>query len=375
MTGFYHVEGVNIAHVGYGRMAVEMSRELESLVTLTEDADAVVFMVVPHMVKGWFEGQRTAVFTMWETSVLPDHFRRYSPLFDTLIVPCDWNRELFSPFHKNIHVVPLGIDHSLWKPQKVEANSKFRFMTGGSGWLRKGIDQVIRAFRDADIPDSELVVKCPPDIYDDPFHGGTPQDLGPDITFVRQALRPEEERDLHATADCFVSGSRGEGFGLIPLQQAALGNLVIAPAHTGHLMFSHMFDYALSSSPEPANMLNHKDCGDWLVPNHDEMVDAMRDAVKRGRPNLTERRARHKKTLDFSWANSAMKLLEAHPAGGLLDGKVWRDAGKLPVKVRALRSFDAQVGAHRVRLYEGQEAEVPTSTLDHLVECRAVREI
>ncbi len=371
MTSNYWVEGVHIPHVGYGRMAVDIIAELENQVTLTDYADSVVFMVVPHMVKGWYEGQHTAVMTMWETSILPDHFRRYCPMFDTLIVPCDWNAELFASVHKNIHVVPLGIDHRLWKPQKVEANSKFRFMTGGSGWLRKGIDQVIKAFHDAAIPDTELIVKCPPDIYDDPKE----YVLGDGVTLIREALSPEDERDLHATADCFVSASRGEGFGLIPLQQAALGNLVIAPAHTGHLMFSHMFDYSLSSTPEKATMVNHKDCGDWLVPDHDELVDAMRDAVKRGRPNLTERRARHKKTLDFSWANSAARLLEAHPAGGLLPEKKWVSSGQMPTRVRALKNVEADVGEFKIRMYRGQEADIPTSTLTHLVEVGAVCEI
>lgn len=371
MTGYFHVEGVNIPHVGYGRMAVDVSGELENLTTLTDCADSVVFMVVPHMVKGWYEGQRTAIMTMWETSVLPDHFRRYCPLFDTLIVPCDWNAELFAPVHSNIHVVPLGIDHSLWKPQKTVSSKTFRFMTGGSGWFRKGIDQVIQAFHDAAIPDTELVIKCPPDIYDDPKQ----YNVGNGVTMIREALSPEDERDLHASADCFVSASRGEGFGLIPLQQAALGNLVIAPAHTGHLMFSHLFDYQLSSSPEKARMVNHKDCGDWLVPDHGELVDAMRDAANRGRPNLAERRIRHKKTLDFSWANTAKKLLEAHPAGGLLPEKRWVNAGRLPVTVRALRNVDAQVGEYKVRLQRGEESKIPASTLTHLLEVGAVCEI
>lgn len=371
----YHVEGVGIGHVGYGRMALEVNREIGNHVELTDDARSVVFMVVPHMVKGWWKGQSTAVFTMWETTMLPAHFHRFTPLFDTLIVPCDWNRELFADVHPNIHVVPLGIDTDLWSPQRAKPSKQFRFLTGGSGWKRKGIEQVIQAFKDARLPDSELVIKCPPDIYDDPFHGATPQHFGENITFVRQALRAEEERDLHATADCFVSATRGEGFGLIPLQQLALGNLVIGPAHTGHLMFSEHFDYALSSKPEKADMLHHKDCGDWFVPDHDELVDAMRDAYRRGRPAMVERRQRHARVAHFSWANTAKMLLEAHPPSGLLTEKIWEGAGLRPVTVRANRRVDAQVGVHRIRMSAGEEGAIPTCTLEQLVGSGAVSEI
>lgn len=371
----YQVEGVGIGHVGYGRMALEIRRELAGQVELTEDARSVVFMVVPEMVKGWWEGQNTAVFTMWETSVVPALFRRLLPMFNRVIVPCDWNKELFDGLHPDIQVVPLGIDTQLWYPQHARKSGPFRFMTGGSGWKRKGIEQVIQAFKDAGLPDSELVIKCPPDIYDDPFHGATPQTFGDNILFIRQALRPDEERDLHDTADCFVSGSRGEGFGLIPLQQLSLGNMVIAPAHTGHLMFSENFDYPLSSKPDKAEMLHHRESGNWLVPDHDEMVDAMRSAHSRGKLSLTERKKRHGRVAHFTWANSAQKLLEAHPPAGRLTEKVWEGAGLLPATVRANRHVDAQVGAHRIRMRRGETGQIPTCTLEQLLESGAVSEI
>lgn len=369
--GFYHIERVDIHHIGYGRMALEIQNAIGDTVEWSDKARSVVFAMTPQMVKGWWAGQNTAVMTMWETTWLPRPFRRLCNMFDTLIVPCDWNKELFAPYHNNIHVVPLGVDHALWCPQDAPENSVFRFMTGGSGWERKGIDQVIRAFHDAGLPDSELVIKCPPDIYDDPGE----YNLGPNVTLVREALTPEKERDLHASADCFVSGSRGEGFGLIPLQQLALGNMVIGSAHTGHLMFAQMFDYALTWNYGKATMLEHKDCGDWFVPDHDEMVDAMRDAYRKGKPSLEQRKARHVETLPFSWSESGRKLLEAHPPSDELPDLTWVPSGGRRVPVLALKNVRADIGAYQIRISNGEVGMVPVSTLDVLVDNGSVAEL
>jgi hypothetical protein len=366
----YDIQGVNIPHVGYGRMIHEIQKVAVDRLEQTEDARTVLFGMTPDMIKGSWEGQSTAVLTMWETDLLPARFGRLLPPYDRVIVPCDWNKELFDDVHHDVHVVPLGVDHDTWKPQVVEDNPKFRFMTGGSGWLRKGIPQVVQAFRDADLPDSELVIKLPTYVFDDPEKF----DLGPNITVVRDNLSVTDERDLHATADCFVSASRGEGFGLIPLQQLALGNRVIAPASTGHLMFSHLFDYALSVSPEKAYMKNYDGIGNWFVPNHDELVDSMKDAYAKGRPTFIQRQARHKKTLGFSWEHTLDKLLAAHPPSGMLSVKRWKPAGEHLICVKALKKVEADVGAYKIRIPNGEVKWIPVSTFDSLVESGNVTE-
>lgn len=366
----YDIQGVNIPHVGYGRMMQEIQNVAVDRVEQTEDAGTVVFGMTPDMIKGSWEGQSTAVLTMWETDVLPPRFARLLPPYTRVLVPCDWNKELFDAIHPDVHVVPLGVNHDVWKPQVVEDNSKFRFMTGGSGWLRKGIPQVVKAFHDAALPESELIVKLPNYLFDDPKEFN----LGPNVTIVRDDLSVGEERDLHASADCFVSASRGEGFGLIPLQQLALGNRVIAPATTGHLMFSHLFDYALDASPETAHMQTYKDIGNWLVPNHDQLVDSMKDAYAKGRPTFIQRQARHKKTLGFSWDNTVDKLLTAHPPTGMLSVKRWKPAGENLVCVRALKKVEADIGTYKIRIPNGELKWVPVSTFDALVESGSVTE-
>ena len=365
------VVSVGISHVGYGRMGDSIRDALVDRVELREDADKVLFCIAPHMVKGWWKGQETAVLTMWETTKMPPKYRWNVPQFDHLIVPCDHNAELFAPFHNNIHVVPLGINVEFWRPFDVPSGDRFRFVTGGSGWNRKGMDVVIEAFRKADLPDSELLIKVTPDLVDRPQSF----DFGPNIQVVEKKMTAVEEREFYMAADCFVSGSRGEGFGMIPLQNRALGTPIIAPAHTGHLMFEDVIDYPVSWHYSKADIQYFTDIGDWYDPDVDVMVDAMRAAHDQGRLPLWERAARWEDCERWSWDATADQLLDVFPGGGLLNEQTWLSAGRDLVWVRTLRKVEADVGDHRLRFPADAEVQVPSATLYHLVECGLVTEI
>lgn len=371
MLGALDVVTVGIPHVGYGRMGESICEALTDRVELRSDASRVLFCLAPHMVKGWWEGQEAAVLTMWETTKMPPKYVHSVRQFDRLFVPCDWNAELFAPYHSDIEVVPLGIDVDFWCPQKVADNEVFRFVTGGSGWNRKGIGKVIEAFQAARLPDAELIVKVTPDLVDDPGS----YDFGPDVQVIKRKLSLEDERALYASADCFVSGSRGEGFGMIPLQNAALGNLIIAPAHTGHLMFSDVFDFPLSWHYGKAEIQHFRDVGDWFDPDFGEMVDAMRCAYQMGRPSLFERQMRWERVEGWSWDSTADRLLEVFPPGGVIKKKKWVPAGSDLVEVLTLQKVEADVGDYRLRFPAGEVVQVPTSTLLHLVDCGLVTEI
>ena len=367
----YNYVPVGIPYVGYGRMGAEFINCLQDRVELRDDAETVIYGMTPDMVKGWYEGQTVACMTMWESTVLPDRYRLNLRHFDTILVPCDWNKELFDPHHHDVRVAPLGIDLTVWSPTPKMTNDKFIFMTGGSGWMRKGIDQVIRAFRDANLPDSELVIKCPPVPVDDPLD----YSYGPNITVIKQALSVAQEVLLHNQADCFVSASRGEGFGLIPLQQRALGNWVIAPTHTGHAMYADLIDYPLSSTAQPAKIMHYQNIGDWFVPDHDEMVEAMRDAYQRGPAALWERFVRHEETEPFSWEAATDTLLDVFPPSGILHKPKWVESGASKLKVVVLRNFQAHIGNYRVHGTKGEVKDIPISAFWGLNEAGYVSEL
>ena len=109
--------GVDLPHVGYGRMTTSLRDSLANKVNLVDDAEKVVFALRPNMVKGWIKGQKPALITMWETNWLPPDFTDYLYMFDTIIVPSLHNWDLFSQHHDNVRVIPLGVDRDIWCPK------------------------------------------------------------------------------------------------------------------------------------------------------------------------------------------------------------------------------------------------------------------
>lgn len=365
---FYRFEKVGLSHVGYGAMGDRLQERLAERVELRDDAEVAVFALPPHMVKPWFAGQKAATFTMWETDKVPDVYRRSLKLFDKVLVPSLWNVELFSEYHDDVSCVPLGVDTTVWCP-KGAPKGPYRFLTAGSGWQRKGLHDVISAFVAAGLADAELVVKMPPNPVDESPSMRIPKN----VTLIREALKLEDEVELHRTADCFVSASRGEGFGLLPLQHAALGNCVIAPAHTGHADFADLIDYRISYETAPATMSAWPDAGSWWQPVFDELVDAMRDAYAHGRQHHSTKRKRAKRVEFWSWDRSVDVLLDVWPAAGVLaDRKI---VSPTTMKVKATANVYADIGNHRIRAVKGELFDVPISTVTQLLESGVIQEI
>jgi glycosyltransferase involved in cell wall biosynthesis len=369
MLPAYSLRGLDAFHIGYGAMTARLADALAGRVELRDDAESVVFGLMPNMVKGWLAGQRAACLTMWETDVPPPLFRRLLPFFDKVLVPSTFCADLFAGMSRDIGVVPLGVDRDVWKPGKVPSG-QFTFITGGSSWPRKGIQQVMDAFVAADLPDARLLVKLPDYVAEMPERIKVPDG----VTIIQKKLPLDAEVALYQSADCFVSGSRGEGFGMIPLQNVAVGNLVIAPGHTGHGDFADLFDYNLSWTKQPAELKNWPDTGNWFVPDFDEMVDAMRDAFQRGRLHWASRQKRWRSTAAWTWDSAADRLLDLFPAGGLVTStRLVRM--EPPVTVRALRRVEADIGAHRIRADAGTVFDVPASTVPQLIESGLVTEL
>jgi hypothetical protein len=75
-------------------------------------------------------------------------------------------------------------------------------------------------------------------------------------------------------AHCYVQPSRGEGFGLQPLQAIAQGlPTVLTDAH-GHREFAHL-GWGISAGTSKAAYFIHGDAGTWWEPAFDELCDRM----------------------------------------------------------------------------------------------------
>lgn len=280
--------------IGYGRLGVKLSEALTRAgvevfdhmpcppgVSYDVKAAAgrhagrsgnICWISVPTHATGWYDSQTTSIFTMWEAMRLPEQFREWLHHFDTVMVPSDQNVELFGRYHPNVKRVLLGIDPAEWHYiERTPPDVYFDFLIGGSG-ARKGTDLAFEAFKRAfphahpSRPIPRLIMKNPRG-EDFQFDGR--------VMVIGGKLSAEEERDLYAQAHCYLQPSRGEGFGLQPLQALAQGCPTILTDAHGHESFAHL-GYGISAKPADASYFIYGDAGQWWEPDLDELVEAMR---------------------------------------------------------------------------------------------------
>lgn len=97
------------------------------------------------------------------------------------------------------------------------------------------------------------------------------------VSFAPTRLDPEAYLDLYRSCDAVLQPSRGEGFGMVPLEARACGIPVILTAATGHAMhFAHKTDIEVKVGPMRHIKTNGNDTG--LAPT--VTVQAVVDAVE-----------------------------------------------------------------------------------------------
>lgn len=227
----------------------------------------------------WFEGQHAAIFTMWETQKLPETFIEGLHNFDTVLVPCEYNRDLFSEYHDNVHVVPLGVDPTVWKYTPRQDSRFFNFLIAGSG-RRKGTDLAYRAFQkvfgdwgpDWKGGDREPTLRFKSPVGEDY--------VGERISQTTGRVPAAEEVGIYEEAHCYLQPSRGEGFGLQPLQALAQGIPTILTDAHGQADYAAL-GYGISATSAKADYFIAGASGDWWEPDFDELCEAMWDVYSR----------------------------------------------------------------------------------------------
>jgi hypothetical protein len=319
--------------IGYGRLGMRLKAALERQgVDLYDDlpdphgtnakfippgarsatCSHVSWISTPGHARGWWEGQTKSILTMWESNILPEPFRESLDQFDTVVVPSEQNQELFGQYHNNVKYVPLGIEPDDWhlidRPTMNEPFFNF-FISGGG--KRKGSDLVIDAFRKVfdTWPDGMPI----PRLY---VHTAKAQEIPHDerIQLITGMMTPEEEQALYAMSHVFVFPSRGEGFGLRPLQAIAQGMPTIATDAHGHKAFSHLMTHPLpwSLTETPPQSFHHGPAGSWWEPDFDALCEAMEDAYYHYDDHVVAARGYAERAVkEFNWDVCASKYLDA----------------------------------------------------------------
>jgi hypothetical protein len=219
----------------------------------------------------------------FETTRVPASWVPKINCMDALFVYCKQNVGMMrnSGVTIPIELFQLGIDESLFYPLERQDEGIFTFGTLGALSNRKGTDMLVDAFTKAfpsHITDVKLLCKSSYNHF--PFWNKDPR--------IQIDMSPVEHSELiekfFKKINCFVYPTRGEGFGLPPLEAMATGVPAITTNWSGPVDYNNnevgwMLDFTMTradSFSNPKTGIYKEDCGEWAEPNEDQLIQYMR---------------------------------------------------------------------------------------------------
>lgn len=216
----------------------------------------------------------------FETTRVPQSWVPKLNNMDAVFVPCKQNIGMMknSGVTVPIELIHWGIDESMFSPLERQDDSIFTFGTLGALSVRKGTDMLVDAFSKAfppNITDVRLICKSSLTYF--PFWNKDPRIII-DMSLVKHN---ELIENFFKKIDCFVYPTRGEGFGLPPLEAMATGVPAITtdwsgPAEYNNNEIGWMLNYSMIKAKSFTEIVYKEDCGEWAEPNVDQLIEMMR---------------------------------------------------------------------------------------------------
>jgi glycosyltransferase involved in cell wall biosynthesis len=255
--------------------------------------------------EAFFAGRYTIGFWWWEVLRFPPEWLPAFDLVDEVWVATQHVADALMPVSSipvtkvTMPVVAPPVCHRSRRELGLPEGFLFMFLFDyHSIFERKNPLATVEAFQRAFPPGSgaSLVIKC----INHDYHEHTHERLllaareHPDVHIVDRYVSAREKDSMIASADCYVSLHRAEGFGLTPAEAMCTGKPVIATRYGGNLEFmndrnSWLVDYRLvpigaGSSPYPAD-------GEWAEPDLEQAARYMREIADD--PTAARLRAAH----------------------------------------------------------------------------------
>lgn len=283
--------GENLWRAEYGPLVAPGATDSShhDIVDLAMEHDTVVVHSSPVW-NEWLENQaahrRMVAVTTWESDRLPDGHVHALNRFDLVVVPSRFNVETFMA--SGVTVPVAAVPH-IARPVTIDPPpppvGRLRFYTIGTWTTRKALADTVAAFVDAFDRDADVsLLVCTTDEDHialtrrarrgwavDPAEGrswftleGLVSGRGdhPPIELRTEPMTRVEVEEVHRRSHCFVSLSRGEGWGLGAFDAAAHGNPIVVTGWGGALDFlpedyPYLVDYDLvaSTDDEPDNWM------------------------------------------------------------------------------------------------------------------------
>ena len=273
-----------------------LRQKLIELMAVDIDPDVLFLHAIPELFSDFSAIDKPKIgITVWETTVLPKHWPSLLSQVDQIIVPCQFNRSLFSvDGGPSVHVIPHSANPQL-AGDNPESAQQFRKRWGispqtyvfynVSDWNpRKAIWETLHAFLLSFTKNDDvcLVLKTESHGYDFANTRGSTkrptteivEEISaayPDparIVLIDEFISHEEIRDLHFGADCYFSMAHSEGWGMGAFDAATVGNPVIITGWGGQCDFlsatnSFLINYKLTPVQEFNNWESYTDDQQW----------------------------------------------------------------------------------------------------------------
>lgn len=260
------------------------------------------------------ETQVRIIYTMFESDKIPDDWKDYLDAADLILVPSKWNQMVFDRSGFDTEVVPLGYDHRTFKfyqrENKREARKNFMFLHYNAFNARKGFMEVLEAFvKEFKVDEPvKMVFKTTLDRPTWPIL----KTEYPNIKVVTGKMEDHEMLELMHQSDCFVFPSRGEGFGMTPLECMATGMPAIIPnAHgiTEYFNADYMYEVKVAG-PTPAIYSRYKgvDVGKMVICDVDSLRERMRYVYEHQKEALEKGKMASEYVKNWTFEKTAQKL-------------------------------------------------------------------
>lgn len=224
------------------------------------------------------------IYTMFESDKLPADWPDALKEADQVLVPAKWCADVFKKAGVDTTVVPLGYNHRTFKyierDVPVDKYEDFTFVHYNGFNIRKGFNELLEAFTRefSEHEPVKLIIKTT--LEHPPI--SLPRSVYPKIEVIRGQVSEADLVAILGRGHCFVYPSRGEGFGITPLEAMATGMPAIVPNAHGiseYFNAQYMLEVKVSGKcPGLYNRFKGQDVGEMVVCDIDHLRKQMRYA-------------------------------------------------------------------------------------------------